>query len=236
MNAVSPADHADPVNQSIVPWGRRLDEYAAFFGLQGEPAGWPAILDVGAGPSSFTAEATRRGGRVTAVDPLYRLGGDTIRRLQAEARPAMRRRLEGVGPRFVWDFYGSPEAVLCRREEALALFLEDYDWGRACGRYREAALPALPFARRQFGLALVSHLLFLYGHLLDEDFHVEALIELARVAPEVRVYPLADVAGRRSPLVEPVIQRLAAAGLTAREVPVAFAFQPGAGTMLQVTG
>lgn len=232
MNAPTPAsDFALP---GILPWGRRLDEYAAFFGLAGTPAAWPAILDVGAGPASFAAEATAQGGRVVAVDPLYRLGGAEIRQRHAAARPLMGAAIARNRDRFAWDFYGSPEAVLRRREEALEIFLEDYDWGRACGRYRAGALPALPFRDGQFGLALVSHLLFLYGGALDAAFHLTALAELARVAREVRVFPLHDLEGRRSGHLEAVSAGLRAGGLLVEEVPVDFEFQQGARSLLRV--
>ncbi len=218
----------------IVPWGRRLDEYAAFFGLSAVPRGWPAILDIGAGPASFAAEATRQGARVVALDPLYRFGGDAIRRRYAATRHDMAAGLERAQRRFVWDFYPSPADVLRRRDEALELFLDDYDWGRICGRYLAAALPALPLADSSFGLALVSHLLFLYSHELDADFHVEALAELARVAREVRVFPLLDLEGFRSPHLEAVVAGLAERGLVAEELPVAFEFQKGATSLLRV--
>ena len=232
MNAPVPA--SDFQLDGIVPWGRRLDEYAAYFGLTGSPSGWPAILDVGAGPASFAAEATARGGRVVAVDPLYRLGGAEIRQRHAEARPTMQAVIERNRDRFAWAFYGSPAALLRRREEALEIFLEDYDWGRACGRYRAGALPALPFRDGQFGLALVSHLLFLYGATLDAGFHLAALAELARVAQEVRVFPLADLEGRRSAHLEAATTGLRAGGLQVEEVPVDFEVQRGATSLLRI--
>lgn len=218
----------------IVPWGRRLDEYAAFFGLSAVPRGWPAILDVGAGPASFAAEATRQGAKVVAVDPLYRFGGDAIRRRYAATRPDMAAGLERAERRFVWDFYPSPADILRRRDEALELFLDDFDWGRICGRYLAAALPELPLADGSFGLALVSHLLFLYSHELEADFHIAALAELARVAREVRVFPLLDLEGIRSPHLDAVVEGLAARGLVAEELPVAFEFQKGATSLLRV--
>ena len=218
----------------VVPWGRRLDEYAAFFALEGAPRSWPAILDVGAGPASFCAEASARGGRVVAVDPLYRVGGDLIRQRYAATRATMATGLAQAAPRFVWNFYPSAADVLRRRDEAISIFLEDYDWGRACGRYLPAALPALPFRDGQFGLALVSHLLFLYGHKFDADFHVTALAELARVAGEVRVFPLADLEGQRSAHLAAVTRRLQRLGLTVAELPVDFEFQRGARSLLRV--
>jgi len=228
------ADRPDFQLDGIVPWGRRLDEYAAFFALDGEPRRWPAILDVGAGPASFAAEASGRGARVVAVDPLYRFGADAIRQRYATARGPMEDGLQRAADRFVWDFYRSPVDVLRRRDEAIHLFLEDYEWGRACGRYAEAALPSLPYRDGQFGLALVSHLLFLYAQELDAAFHVAALAELARVAREVRVFPLIALDGTPSPHLEPVLAALEAEGYAVDTPAVPFEFQRGASRMLRL--
>jgi SAM-dependent methyltransferase len=219
----------------IVPWGRRLDEYTAFFALEREPRRWPMILDVGAGPASFAAEAAQRGAQVIAVDPLYRLGGDAIRQRYAATRPTMETSLETATNRFIWEFYPSAADVLRRRDEAIALFLEDYEWGRACGRYREGALPRLPFRDGQFGLALVSHLLFLYSEALDADFHLAALAELARVAHEVRVFPLVALDGSHSPHVDGVIAALRERRFGVETPVVPFEFQRGATTMLRLS-
>jgi len=62
----------------VVPWGRSLDEYARMFALS--PADLESrILDCGAGPSSFNAEATLRGGRVISCDPIYEFSAAQIR-------------------------------------------------------------------------------------------------------------------------------------------------------------
>ena len=52
-------------------FGRSLDEYVQFFSLDLPALRGAAVLDVAAGPSSFTAEACRRGIDAVAVDPLY---------------------------------------------------------------------------------------------------------------------------------------------------------------------
>lgn len=52
-------------------FGRSLDEYARFFALDVGALRGRSVLDVAAGPSSFTAEACRRGVDAVAVDPLY---------------------------------------------------------------------------------------------------------------------------------------------------------------------
>src|SRR5438552_18155334 len=56
---------------SISFFGRSLDEYSRFFDLDIDAQRGRPVLDVAAGPSSFTAEACRRGVDAVAVDPLY---------------------------------------------------------------------------------------------------------------------------------------------------------------------
>src|SRR5262245_29217829 len=118
--------------RGVTPWGRRAFEYLAFFALRADAA--PGrILDCGAGPSSFTAEMSRRGWNVTAVDPLYGLDAGTLESLVGEARARIGAALAIERDRFRWDFYGSPEKLLAIRDEACRLFLDDYGDGRGAG-------------------------------------------------------------------------------------------------------
>jgi hypothetical protein len=55
----------------VVPWGRSFDEYRRMFTLTDLDLGLK-IVGCRDGPSSFNAKATRRGTRVTSVDPIYR--------------------------------------------------------------------------------------------------------------------------------------------------------------------
>src|SRR5690606_34816427 len=83
----------------------------------------------------------------------------------------------------------------------------------------------LPFGDRAFDLVLCAHLLFVYDHLLDLDFHVAALRELCRVsAGEVRIHPIVNRAGEISPLLAPVREALIHVGVrtTLREVDYEF--------------
>ncbi|MGK2739536.1 hypothetical protein ACSHT0_01455 [Tepidicaulis sp. LMO-SS28] len=215
----------------IAPWGRRLREYRAFFVLDEAALSRP-VLDVGAGPSSFVAEVTAAGGRAVAADPLYTLANDAIAGRFEETVPLMRAAMQEARERFNWNTYGSATALEALRREALGLFLKDR--ARAQERYVAGALPALPFAEKQFGIALVSHLLFLYGDDLDFAFHIAAIKELARVAEEVRIFPLFNLDGRPSSHLPCVVKHLRAEGYACAEVRVHFEFQLGARTMLQV--
>src|SRR5690606_41841232 len=84
-------------------------------------------------------------------------------------------------------------------------------------------------------LLLSSHLLFRYPDRLEPAAHVNAIVEMARVAPEVRIYPLVDHAGNPLPeLVRSVIAKLKKERLTSEIEPVIRPFQLAATTRLVV--
>jgi len=214
----------------VVPWGREAEEYEAFFTL-GDVSPSAAVLDCGGGPASFAAEWSGRGRRVVAVDPLYAFDSDSIRARFDAAREPMRAGMERAHEHFVWDFYGSEEAVVERRTRALDRFTADR--ARQPQRYVAASLPVLPFARDEFDLALCSHFLFLYSAELSTAFHVDSLRELLRVAREVRVFPLLDLDGAPSAHLEPALAALADEAWAER-VPVPFEFRRGSTHMLRL--
>lgn len=217
----------------VVPWGRRLWEYRAFFGLDELVSSGP-VLDAGGGPSSFAAEASRAGLRVVAADPIYALQPEDIRQRFDETAAAMRAGMRRAAYRFNWSQYGSEASVHQLRQEALDLFLDDFEAGKAEGRYVSASLPILPFGDGSFQLALVSHLLFLYGDDLDFAFHLASLRELLRVAAEVRVFPLVNLDGLPSSHLRGLMNELRRDGARVELVRVPFEFQKGATRMLRV--
>ncbi len=220
--------------ESVVPWGRSLDEYRQMFALtDADLAG--RILGCGDGPASFNAEATRRGARVTSCDPLYAFSHDQIRRRIAATRDEVLRQTRENADRFVWHDIPSIEALAARRGGAMNAFLDDYDAGLAEGRYLAAELPDLPLADGEFDLALVSHLLFLYSDQLGEEFHVEAVAQLCRVAREVRIFPLVALAGVPSPHVDAVVRAMELQGRDTSIEAVPYEFQRGANQMLRIT-
>jgi SAM-dependent methyltransferase len=219
--------------EAAAPWGRNRAEYTAFFDLTGLPP-HRRILDCAAGPSSFTAEASRLGHLVVAADPLYRLSKDEIKARIEESREVMVAGLRAAAHRFVWDTYGTPEDLEAARLSAMKHFLEDYEEGLAEGRYLEAALPDLPFEDEAFDLALSSHFLFLYSARVGLDFHLASVLELCRVAREVRIFPLLDLEGERSRHLLPVIDRLQGRGLATEIRKVGYEFQKGGNEMLLI--
>src|SRR5262249_39010288 len=123
---------------------------------------------------------------------------------------------------FLWDTFRDPDDLGRQRLAAMRRFLADFDRGKQEGRYVVASLPSMPFADGEFRLAPVSPLLFLYSEQLDEAAHVASVVELLRVAEEVRTFPLVTLACRWSPHVEPVRSALEAEGYSVEVVTVGY--------------
>jgi hypothetical protein len=218
----------------VVPWGRSFAEYQQLFALT--PADLERrILGCGDGPAAFNAEATRRGSRVVSCDPLYAFSRAEIDGRISATCDTVLEQTRRHADQFVWGHgIGSIEELGEVRLRAMRVFLEDYDAGLAQGRYVEAALPVLPFADGEFGLALCSHLLFLYSAQFDEAFHRASIRELCRVAAEVRIFPLLTLAGSRSPFVEACVAEAGAEGIAAAIEQVPYEFQRGGNEMLRL--
>jgi len=184
----------------VVPWGRSFDEYRRMFALSDADLGF-RILGCGDGPASFNAEATRRGASVISCDPIYQFDVNDIRDQIAVTYERILDELRRNVDDFVWDSIASVDELGRIRMAAMQEFLEDYAPGRAQRRYIQGELPTLMFADSSFDLALCSHLLFLYSDQLGEAFHRASLLELCRVAREVRISPLLALGGH-SPFVD----------------------------------
>ncbi len=85
---------------------------------------------------------------------------------------------------------------------AMNEFLTDYSAGLKEGRYIEAMLPSLQFEDKEFDIALCSHYHFLYSEHLSEDYHMQSIEELCRVASETRIFPLLELGTKKSRHVE----------------------------------
>jgi len=217
---------------SVYPWGRNRDEYLRMFELD-ESYRDKAILDCAGGPSSFNAESTAKGWNVISVDPLYQFSAEEIRRRIDETNESLGKEVLKKSDRYSWNRIGTPEELIRTRMDAMTNFLADYDLGLAEKRHINAALPTLPFAEKQFDLALVSHFLFLYEG-LGLDFHMASLNELLRVAKEVRIFPLVNLPGATSQHLLPVWKHLKAKQVPIELVPMDYEVQIGGSIMLRL--
>jgi hypothetical protein len=217
----------------IVPWGRSFDEYRRMFALTNDDL-QGRILGCGDGPAAFNAEATRRGVHITSCDPLYNFSVEQIRqRIAATAEDVIEQTRRNRDD-FVWDEITSVEHLHKLRMAAMEEFLADYEAGRNEGRYVPAGVPSLPFGARAFDLAICSHFLFLYSDQLGQQFHEDAIVELCRVADEVRIFPLLALGGAQSSYVASTTAKLQDLRCVVTIEPVAYEFQRGGNEMMRI--
>lgn len=220
--------------EKVIPWGRSMQEYVRMFNLTADDLKLN-ILDCAGGPASFNAEMTRGGYKVISCDPVYQFTADEIR---ARIQDSYQTVIEGVKANldcYVWQDIQSPEHLGQVRMAAMQQFLADFPQGQKQGRYLTDELPSLPFKTNQFDLALCSHFLFTYSDGLSAEFHLAAILEMCRVAKEVRLFPVLNISGEVSPLLAPVMTELEMRGYKVEIQQVSYEFQKGGNQMLQVS-
>ena len=218
---------------AVVPWGRTLAEYRLMFNLS-EPDLHKRILGCGDGPASFNAEMTTLGHTVVSIDPIYQFTAAQIeQRVHATYEPIISQ-VKANAHRYRWDTFPNADALGQARLTAMNTFLADYASGKAAGRYLPEALPTLNLPANTYDLCVCSHLLFLYSDQLSLDFHLTAIQELLRIAPDLRIFPLLTLDCQPSPHLETIIQTLTAAGHQVHVQPVGYEFQKGGDRMLRI--
>lgn len=223
---------------AVAFFGRTLAEYTRFFALDLAALRNRDVLDVAAGPSSFTAEASARRIDAVAVDPLY---GSRLEALEAHvqldyekviAQMRANRRLFKVGTGESRPFASFAAAEEDRRLAAQR-FLADYATHFVHGRYVGGSLPRLPFFDGTFDLVLCAHLLFVYAQRFDFEWHVAACRELVRVsAGEVRLHPLCGLDGKPYPKLAALRRELKTLGIGSEVHAVDYEFFAGTHSML----
>jgi hypothetical protein len=211
---------------------RSIDEYEGMFDLDLAALVGCRVLDCPGGGASFVASAHAAGIDAIAVDPTYADEHPEVvaERLRAEAVRSnewVRAHLD----LFAWGtVFDDPDDHLRSRQASVERFVAH----RALhpDRYVTGSLPSLPFADGSADLALSSHLLFTYDDRHDEAFHVAAVLELLRVAREVRVFPTLSLDFGRSPLVDPVVDAVQDAGFTVELHRTDYEFQRGGDELL----
>jgi len=219
--------------QNIVPWGRTLGEYQDMFLLTEENL-QQKILGCGDGPASFNVEVKALGGEVVSIDPTYQFSKDELEQRIAEVADEVIDQVQKNQDAFVWKNIKDVDELYTTRMGAMRAFLEDYEEGKKQKRYQFQMLPELSFSSNQFDLALSSHFLFLYSEHLDYEFHLKSILEMLRVAKEVRIFPLMTLKNEKSPYVEKVIKELEVLGYETQIVKTDYEFQRGADEMLKV--
>jgi len=219
--------------QNVVPWGRSFEEYVAIFDLSDKDLAC-GILDCGDSPAGFNVELSRRGGRVTSIDPIYAFSGTQIRQRISDTYDRVMMQMRNNRDQYIWTSIASVDELDRMCMSAMDAFLADYVTGKAEARYIAGELPCLPFADNSFDIALSSHFLFLYSAHFSEEFHVQALSEMLRISSEIRVFPLLCLNGKPSPYMGGVMAKLNVRGFRAEVRSVSYEFQLGTNKMLRV--
>jgi SAM-dependent methyltransferase len=218
---------------NVVPFGRTLAEYRSMFSLTADDL-HRQILDIGAGPASFTAEMFELGYRVTAIDPIYHFSGAEIQQRFNNCVDVIIGQIESNPQEWVWKFHKSPADLRHYRELALKLFLADYDAGKIAGRYVAGEVPNA-LDNKFYDLILCSHFLLLYSEQLSWEFHAQAVTKLLEHTNELRIFPLLTLMWDRSPYLDRLCQLVENMGFRSQIVPVEYELQPGGNEMLVIT-
>jgi hypothetical protein len=212
--------------------GRSWDEYLKMFKLEEEELKTLSFLDCAAGASTFTAYLANQGGMVRAVDILYDQDPLVLKSLCQEHLAALVKSLEPIKKEFEWSYFRDLDQLREHRSVSCQEFHQDYSQNPE--RYLKGDLTQLPFADGEFDVVLSSHLLFIYDHRLDLDYHLRVLEEMCRVADqEVRVYPLVKRKNRKSEFLKPAWDRMSLVA-ELELVKVDYQFRPGGDEMLVV--
>jgi 2-polyprenyl-3-methyl-5-hydroxy-6-metoxy-1,4-benzoquinol methylase len=228
MNSLSSCESAALELRGISFFGRRFSEYVRFFSLDPDRLRGRRVLDVAAGPSSFTAEACALGIDAVAMDPLYGYRPDALAQHVAIDYAKMTAQMREKTELFRFRSFSSLEDAEADRRRAAQRFLQDYAEHFVHGRYRCGALPELPADDGAFDIVLCAHLLFVYERMFDFDFHVAACRELMRVSRgDVRIHPLVGLNGKRYARLAELCETLAAEGIASEIVDVDYEFFAG---------
>lgn len=189
---------------SVVPWGRNLEEYKLMFGLDDRDIS-KKIAGFGDGPACFNCEMTDKGGHVVSFDPIYQFSKEKIEKRIEEVRVTVMQQMKENVDNYVWTTIKDLDTLENIRMSAMRKFLSDYEQGKSEGRYIFHELPArLPYEPDSFDIGLSSHFLLMYTS-LGYDFHIQSITEMLRICKEVRIFPIVDLDANRTDLIKDVI-------------------------------
>lgn len=211
-------------------WAHNLDDYRRMFDLQDQDL-QRSILDYPANISSFNAQMHALGlNQVVSGDASYDLRPLDMAKHVDYIIQQLALQLERYVDRIHPEKGKTLEDILNAWNHYAQLFLSDYSSGKIDGRYQPVHLPHLPFKDFQFELALCPDLLFRDQNALSEKI----IIELCRVAQEVRIFPLLDEPREIATMLGPVMLTLQNKnyGIEIREVP--YQLLKGNNAMLRV--
>lgn len=220
--------------ERLVLWGHHLDEYRDMFDLP-EAALGLRFLEFQSGVSAFQTDLRDTAAHLVSYDTWFDLDKDTLQQKIETSFSARLTQIKQRAEAFDLSRYaGSLDKLVAYRRQGIAEFLQDYELGHAEGRYLHAAQSRLPFADFFFDYALSAHHFFSVTAPQTIDYYLNTIEELARVAKEVRIFPLVDAQGVPSELLGPVILALQQKNYGIEVRDVAYHLQPKGNAMLRI--
>ena len=191
------------------------------------------ILEYPGGIGNFNAQMHRQNRRVVSGDDFYCCD---IAEVKRQARHYLALNLDFLQKnqrRLSLSLEVTLKSIVSSWQEACNDFVLDFECGWKQGRYCQLQMPTLPFSDHAFDLALCSDLVF-QRQLGSEVKVKQVVMELARVAKEVRIFPLLDETGEVSERLGPVMLYLQQQhfGIEIKEVP--YRVLSGSNAMLRV--
>lgn len=189
---------------SVVPWGRNMDEYRLMFRLNESDLS-KKIAGFGDGPACFNYEMTERNGNVTSFDLIYQFSKTDIEKRIEEVRVIVMQQMRENMDNYVWTNIKNLDELEFTRMSAMKKFLFDYEKGKTEGRYVFHELPnRLPYEDNYFDIGSNSHFLLMYTS-LGYDFHIASITEMLRVCKEIRIFPIVDLDANETDLTAKVM-------------------------------
>jgi serine/threonine protein kinase len=218
--------------KNVVPWGRNLSEYERMFNFSASDFD-KQMISFGDGPASFNAEMTALGKKVVSVDPVYQFTKSQLAQRIAETKDEVLAQTQQNTTNFCWNKIKNIKELENIRMSAMTEFLNDFESGKAEGRYISKELPEnLGFKNLSFDLGLSSHFLILYDQ-LGLVFHIESINEMLRICQEIRIFPLLNLNAERSAVIDGIVKYFES-GYYLNIVKVVYEFQKGGNEMLVI--
>lgn len=220
------------VTKDLLLSGHDLLDYTHMFNLTDQDL-TQKVITLASGFDSFNAEMHAFGTEVISCARNYHLSYEEMCALVAHNLKRMHDHLEERQEQYLFDPQASLKKVRDKWQRASIRFLNDYAKGKEEGRYRADVLPNLAFDDNAFDLALSSHFLFAHPE-LSLGSQIKFIMEMARVAKEIRIFPLSNSYGDISPELGPVMLALQEEHYAVEIRQVDYEFQRGSNAMLRV--
>ncbi len=217
----------------LVLWGHHLDEYRDMFQLSQTDL-TKRVLEYCCGASAVNFELQSIATEVVSCDPWFHLDAKT---LKEEIKNYFSMRLQefsSVEQSLDYSRYGGLEQLVAYRRAGIETFLDDYDQGRIDKRYVAVSDHHIPFSDFSFDFALSANSLFADLEYQTVEYHLQVIKEMARVAKDVRIFPLVDAGGLPSPLLGPVLLGLHQANYGVEVRDVSYHLQVKGNAMLRI--